>query len=653
MKIVCDNCSTKYSIADEKVRGKIFKIKCKKCSHIIVVKGQETTGEGPPAGFDQKDTRVFDYSGFEGQKDGPAADPIWHLVIDREQVGPLTVAELAQKWTAGEVDTDTYAWREGFDDWKRLGAIEELAAVIRRDEPKEPPASQSENLFGGATSSATAVTGPGRADPTDLFAAAGTSSEEEAPAGDLFGGRAAPAQQPSVFASSNAPATAAPADKPLRRAPKEDQPLFSLAAAEGGGNGFGTDPVPKIEARPMTAQRNENSVLFSLNNLAALATGAADPAPPKSSVGSNFSTSGPEGSGLIDIRAMAAMTMSGGKKDDSPRTRASEDDLPVFSATSFSTPAATVLMPGHHQRGGRSNSILYVLLGIFVAAIIGLLGFIFLGGRRSPVVETSPPASTTTTPPPSGTTATPPDTALAPPASGTTTTPPPSGTTTTPPPPASGTTTTPPASASTPPPSGGPPSGNPPSQQHATTPTVPPTAPVRDTKKKPDVPPRAATTPTTPPPTTSTEPPKPAEPPPVKPSEPVAKTPAAQKCDEVACLVTPDLPCCPRRNAPGSQPKPTAAATDSSLPDKLDQADIIAGMKNVNARVMVCNDKAKGAGQFKVKVTVAPDGSVSNAQALAPLGGTPAAGCVESAVKAARFKRTKQPITFNYPYTFR
>ena len=41
MKIVCDNCATKYSIADEKVRGKVFKIRCKKCQHIIVVKGVE------------------------------------------------------------------------------------------------------------------------------------------------------------------------------------------------------------------------------------------------------------------------------------------------------------------------------------------------------------------------------------------------------------------------------------------------------------------------------------------------------------------------------------------------------------------------------------------------------------------------------------
>src|SRR5262247_3799773 len=105
MKIVCDNCSTKYSIADEKVRGKVFKIKCKKCSHIIVVKGQEGAAAdasgAPVGGFDQKETKVFDYSGFDQGQGGAgaaagaaAAEPVWHLVIDREQVGPLSVPDV-------------------------------------------------------------------------------------------------------------------------------------------------------------------------------------------------------------------------------------------------------------------------------------------------------------------------------------------------------------------------------------------------------------------------------------------------------------------------------------------------------------------------------------------------------------------------------
>ena len=41
MKIVCESCGAKYSIADEKVAGKVFKIRCKKCSAVIVVKGDQ------------------------------------------------------------------------------------------------------------------------------------------------------------------------------------------------------------------------------------------------------------------------------------------------------------------------------------------------------------------------------------------------------------------------------------------------------------------------------------------------------------------------------------------------------------------------------------------------------------------------------------
>src|SRR5262249_30241799 len=157
-----------YSIADEKVRGKVFKIKCKKCSHIIVVKGQELAAEATPAGFDQKETRVFDYSGFEGSKD--AAEPVWYVVVDKEQVGPPTVSELAHKWTAGEIDAETYTWREGFDDWKRLGAVDELQSIMKTPEPPRT------DLFGGATAPAVDTVTSGRADPTDLFATAGSST---------------------------------------------------------------------------------------------------------------------------------------------------------------------------------------------------------------------------------------------------------------------------------------------------------------------------------------------------------------------------------------------------------------------------------------------------------------------------------------------
>ena len=38
MKIVCDNCGAKYAIADEKVAGRVFKLRCKKCGEPVVVR---------------------------------------------------------------------------------------------------------------------------------------------------------------------------------------------------------------------------------------------------------------------------------------------------------------------------------------------------------------------------------------------------------------------------------------------------------------------------------------------------------------------------------------------------------------------------------------------------------------------------------------
>ena len=52
MKFVCEKCKTKYSIADEKVRRKVLKIRCKNCEHIIVVRDpsrKDATGEAGPA----------------------------------------------------------------------------------------------------------------------------------------------------------------------------------------------------------------------------------------------------------------------------------------------------------------------------------------------------------------------------------------------------------------------------------------------------------------------------------------------------------------------------------------------------------------------------------------------------------------------------
>lgn len=106
MKLVCDTCGSKYSIDDSRVSGKAFKIRCKKCSGVILVRGA-------PA---------------------PVAEPVpdaraWHVVLGGTQVGPMALGELQRRRATGELDDASLVWREGFDDWRALGTVEEARDV--------------------------------------------------------------------------------------------------------------------------------------------------------------------------------------------------------------------------------------------------------------------------------------------------------------------------------------------------------------------------------------------------------------------------------------------------------------------------------------------------------------------------------------------
>jgi len=46
MKIVCEACGARYALADEKVTGKTFKVRCRKCSEVVVVRREASV---PPA----------------------------------------------------------------------------------------------------------------------------------------------------------------------------------------------------------------------------------------------------------------------------------------------------------------------------------------------------------------------------------------------------------------------------------------------------------------------------------------------------------------------------------------------------------------------------------------------------------------------------
>jgi predicted Zn finger-like uncharacterized protein len=188
VKFSCPKCETKYSIADEKVRGKVLKIRCKKCENVITLREQPAAEAQPPpeeptravamdpamlAGLRQtleapqprKETATsraqaaparaatqvpqrqatatvraeHPTAGAHALAPSPLSSPEWFLAIKGQQAGPMGAEDVRAKLLSGEAELRTYAWCEGMGDWKRLSDIPEFRAPSRPPPPPLPP----------------------------------------------------------------------------------------------------------------------------------------------------------------------------------------------------------------------------------------------------------------------------------------------------------------------------------------------------------------------------------------------------------------------------------------------------------------------------------------------------------------------------------
>jgi predicted Zn finger-like uncharacterized protein len=348
MKIACESCGAKYSIADEKVQGKVFKIRCKRCSEVIVVRGDgQGGGAGAPA----------------AAASAPAGEAIWHVVINGDQAGPYSPEQLAEMLAGGTVDWDAYVWAEGFDNWVPMRDVETLVSQIsgggsaasaqadaRMSFEATPDAfsSAAQPAFGGQPS----MGADPFADEPPTTAFGGNIGGEP----DLFGGGGRAQATPfdsgagHVVASSPSPRTAAAA------------PAAAAAAADS-----------------MTGARNENSVLFSLKNLQALATGSG-PSMPAAATTASAGYAGGEGSGLIDIRALASATGVG--EHDSKDAK--DELLSIGNQGAFGALGSPMLAPAHDEDGGSKKMLIW-------AGVAGF-GMLLAAGVAAMFILTRQPA---------------------------------------------------------------------------------------------------------------------------------------------------------------------------------------------------------------------------------------------------------------------
>lgn len=173
MKFSCEQCQTKYNLPDERVRGKVLKIRCKKCGCQITVspggvrtaKGEAENedatmigsraqvalrGPAPAAAADVGEGEGGDSTMIGGAADffahlavGPAAVPDeWHLSLDGTVVDPMPLAELATRIAVEQTVSgrEIYVWREGQAEWLPPDSIAEVKAAVEKAKRMPLPA---------------------------------------------------------------------------------------------------------------------------------------------------------------------------------------------------------------------------------------------------------------------------------------------------------------------------------------------------------------------------------------------------------------------------------------------------------------------------------------------------------------------------------
>jgi len=154
MKFVCDRCQTRYSIADEKVRRKILRIRCKSCGNVIVVQDEHLGGQGaadgrPPEPGRPSSSGNLKAASSSGPKPPPlprvakGADPLggnveWYLAIDGEQKGPFSRSEVAKRIRAVGPGKSVHVWKEGMSAWKPPQEVSVVAHELSLLRPAPP-----------------------------------------------------------------------------------------------------------------------------------------------------------------------------------------------------------------------------------------------------------------------------------------------------------------------------------------------------------------------------------------------------------------------------------------------------------------------------------------------------------------------------------
>jgi predicted Zn finger-like uncharacterized protein len=275
MKVSCQACGAKYTIADDKVRGRKVKIRCKSCGTPIVVDGQSDVPAVAAAGSAPATAAA------PAAATGPSVS--WSVNLSDTDQRTMTTEEIVAAWKSGEVTSDAFVWKDGMGDWVAVLEHAELAPLLSGAAAGAPTPGAG-TPFGPTVVTATApaesarLSGGGRGAGVDLFnasAAAGAPEEDDVAT--------------SAPALPTAGSTAYD-DGKMTGARNENSVLFSLDSLKSGLTAEKKPPAAKKPSMSAAASSDPfamspadvggGNALFSLNTNQALLTAPAAPEPP-------------------------------------------------------------------------------------------------------------------------------------------------------------------------------------------------------------------------------------------------------------------------------------------------------------------------------------------------------------------------------------
>ncbi len=135
MRIVCEQCQTKYIVPDDKIVKNVLRLTCQKCGHVITTRVEETDAS------ERSTLGKWRETGMNTPKRMTTEKAIWYYSYNGESFGPYTESELKANLLSEKLSAiaqQCYVWNKNMKEWQPVMDVEPFCSALLM--PPPPPA---------------------------------------------------------------------------------------------------------------------------------------------------------------------------------------------------------------------------------------------------------------------------------------------------------------------------------------------------------------------------------------------------------------------------------------------------------------------------------------------------------------------------------